>query len=525
MNTAAVHAEISVGSVIEQTEEPVSEQEDEIEESSLLDGSGEYKYVKVRKDKSQDPSKSPPPKIKPVEPPVLTVVPNPLELAMFKLDNFMKLQTETANKQSADIATQQAQINGISANLVSVCDFLKSAPWLESTRPFTSSEIDADVNSVSSEAPVLSSTRTAAYLATLPSNQASSGSAGTAKQVQKDVAVPSALVQKQKITAPADPPAGETPMQVDGSGTTESTPIKEFWAKSEEVYIPAPIYGEGLVDSVASSAKTYFEAEMRKEEIDGRMEKYMIPSNCTFLKPRRCNTAVFNMVPQQIKTNEQGIQRALDIQACSSSATFKAASELSFSMFALERVKANGTDQEKLDFLNNFSLQGPVRVLQDALQLAGAANQQLEITRRKVIKPNFPDHMVKAVETSVPEDPHLLYSKEIEKEVEELLAKKKAKQPSSTAKNKAAKGQNSKKTPYTKNGGFRAGRSNAGGRQQMPQPMPWMSFDPSSLYVQQGAQNHPQPMLQMMPMPNLSLQSSQTNQKRGGYKGGRGGKK
>ena len=68
---------------------------------------------------------------------------------------------------------------------------------------------------------------------------------------------------------------------------------------------------------------------------------------------------VFDLVPQNIKTNEQGIQRALDIQACSSSATFKAASELSFLMFDLERVKLNGTDQEKLDFLNNFSLKGP----------------------------------------------------------------------------------------------------------------------------------------------------------------------
>ena len=50
-----------------------------------------------------------------------------------------------------------------------------------------------------------------------------------------------------------------------------------------------------------------------------------------------------------IKTNEQGIQRAMYIQDCSSSATFKAAFKLSFYVFAMDKVEAGGTDQEKLD--------------------------------------------------------------------------------------------------------------------------------------------------------------------------------
>ena len=88
MNSETVHAGISEQSALEQIEGSANEQEDvpaegSEEESSLLEGLGEYKFIKIIKDKSQDPSKSPPPKTKPVAPPTLTVVPNTAELMMY----------------------------------------------------------------------------------------------------------------------------------------------------------------------------------------------------------------------------------------------------------------------------------------------------------------------------------------------------------------------------------------------------------------------------------------------------------
>ena len=229
---------------------------------------------------------------------------------------------------------------------------------------------------------------------------------------------------------------------------------------------------------------------------------------------------MYKLIHTQARTAEAGIQKALDIQARSATATFSAASELAYLLFDLKRAKELGSVEEKAAFLDSFSIENPTKMLQDALQLSGAASQEFEATRRRVIKPNFPDNMQKAI-VEEPEDPGLLYTQKVDTEAAALVEKRTSKAPRSKVSGGATGG--ATKKPYAKKD-FQRGHQKAGGaQQQMPQ------LDGLNSLLAMAAQLSGQNQFQFYgqnPGQNSGQKQHYPNQKRGGGNPrGRGGKK
>ena len=198
-----------------------------------------------------------------------------------------------------------------------------------------------------------------------------------------------------------------------------------YWEQGTEDYTPPPLYGPELKSYPAQAARLFYVSPLSEDRFTKRMEDNLVPSNCTFLLPKRCNPAIFALIPPQMKSWERGIQDGMNVQSAASTALLKAASMLSSEVAKVKKA-LKGTDQERANLASSLNLESPLDALKESMSLGGAAHQNLTSMRKKLIKHNIPEHMMKQFDDP-PEDPSMLFCEALQTGAEEVLDKRKKK--------------------------------------------------------------------------------------------------
>jgi len=223
----------------------------------------------------------------------------------------------------------------------------------------------------------------------------------------------SANAQQSAVVSPGRA-ATSSSQSAMGDGQTNDSPNKErkevnepsqsYWHDAIAEYdTTSQASGPEVLSSISSAAKIFWHRSLKQEILKKKLEEAAIPSNCDFLLPKKVNTEIWSKMGSFNRTNDFKLQEAQLTHSAATTMMLRAASSLT------EMFKDNMPKQVK-DALTD---------LKDSMTLAGKVSQQINQSRRDMIKPTFSKEY-KKLAAEADETSELLFGTELCAKMEKL---------------------------------------------------------------------------------------------------------
>ena len=190
---------------------------------------------------------------------------------------------------------------------------------------------------------------------------------------------------------------------------------QSYWQDSTKPYEEEVVlFGPETQSYIASASKIFWEKPLKEKDVETKMELGQIPSNCTYLKTKLCNSEIYAILGDRLRNQDRKLQDIQKFHAASTSLVIKAASEIT------QYLQASSQDSKALD------IKTPLTMLKDALSLAGCTNQSINKIRRKLIKPSLPAEYSKLADIA-DDSAEFLFEDDIASSLENLQKENKTK--------------------------------------------------------------------------------------------------
>ena len=178
-----------------------------------------------------------------------------------------------------------------------------------------------------------------------------------------------------------------------------------YWDETAKEYEnTSQAAGPEITSSIAGAAKIFWQKCLKEDVLKKKLECAALPSNCPCLVPKKTNPEVWAKMGNFNRTVDYKLQEAQNIHSASVTMLLRAASSLT----EIYRNKSMPTEIKEV--MDN---------LKESMSLAGRASQQINQTRRELIKPSLPTEY-KKLASEVEETSDLLFGPSLCEKMEKL---------------------------------------------------------------------------------------------------------
>ncbi len=164
--------------------------------------------------------------------------------------------------------------------------------------------------------------------------------------------------------------------------------------------------GENINPKLAKITNSLFSNKMSDEKTKEKLNRQLIPENCTGIDVAKCNPEIWGTLPKSKKLWDISVQKDLNL-------INKAAAAVTTISNNLLNAKASGGA--------NLPINSMLTSATDAIALLGQASQELHQIRRDNIKPHLPSAL-KGLTYNTPAGSSLLFGDDLPKRIQTMRA-------------------------------------------------------------------------------------------------------